>query len=269
MLLISELFVYPIKSLGGISVSSAMVTDRGFENDRRWMLVDEQNGFLTLRQFPKMVFLKVFIEKSCLRIKSFEYPIEDLLIPFDAEEDDCVSVTIWNATVAAKKVGQHYDKWFSEVLGKPCRLVYMPDVSMRPVDTTSGFHPEGKFTSFADAYPFMMIGQASLDDLNHRVQVPISMERFRPNIVFTGGYPNQEDTIENFFINNIPFTGIEKCARCKIPNIDICTGTLNKYREPLRTLATYRLENKKIWFGRNVVHSGTGIVKVGDELLIG
>jgi hypothetical protein len=142
----------------------------------------------------------------------------------------------------------------------------MPDNSMRPVDTTSGYTPKGKYTSFADAYPFLMVGEASMDDLNSRMQIPLTIERFRPNIVFSGGYPYKEDSIEDFTISQINFTGLENCARCIVPNIDPEKGVLNSDKEPLKTLSIYRMRNKKIEFGRNVVHQGTGIIKVGDEI---
>ena len=266
LLTISGLFIYPIKSLPGISVSSALVTDRGLQYDRRWMLVNEENSFLTLREYPKMTMLKVSIKEEGLRINSLEYPIEDLLIPFGAEESASEKVTIWNATCEALRVGEKADQWFSEILDASCKLVYMPDNSMRPVDTTSGYAPTGKFTSFADAYPFMMLGEASMNDLNSRLKVPASLMRFRPNIVFSGGTPYLEDEINAFSINQINLTGLENCARCKIPNIDPEKGIIGNDKEPLNTLATYRTQNGKINFGRNVVHTGYGIISVGDRL---
>ena len=266
MLRISQLFIYPVKSLGGISVASAQVTDRGLQYDRRWMLVNEANRFLSQRELPKMALLQVALEKDRLRIKSAEQPHDDIIIPYDAEEDGMEKVVIWNATCDARRVGEKTDSWFSEKLGLPCKLVFMPDESMRPVDTTSGFHPEGKYTSFADAYPFLLVGEASMQDLNGRLQEPVSVKRFRPNIVFSGGLPYQEDEIGDFTINAIHFTGLENCSRCMVPNVDPETGISG--REPVKTLATYRLHNKKINFGRNVIHSGTGIIRVGDEIRI-
>jgi len=264
MLKISQLFIYPIKSLGGISVTSAWVTDRGLQHDRRWMLVNEANRFLSQRELPKMALLQVTLEKDGLRIRSAEHPLDDILIPFETKENGVEKVTIWNATCNARRVGEKTDTWFSDKLGLRCKLVFMPDESMRPVDTTSGYHPEGKYTSFADAYPFLLVGEASLQDLNSRLQEPVTVKRFRPNIVFSGGLPYQEDEIGEFAINNMHFTGIENCARCMVPNVDPETGISGK--EPVKTLATYRLHNKKINFGRNVVHSGTGTIRVGDEI---
>lgn len=268
MLEISQLLIYPIKSLRGISLSRAMVTDRGFLHDRSWMLVDDKNKFLTLREFPKMALLQPILEKESLRIQSLEHQIEDLIIPFYAHEKTNAKVTIWNATCDAIRVGAKADQWFGEILNTQCKLVFMPESSVRPVDTTSGFAPEGKHTSFADAYPFMMLSEASMEDLNSRLSSPVSVSRFRPNIVFSGGYPYQEDKIEDFTINQIRFTGLEDCARCQIPNVDPETGVISQDKEPLKTLASYRKQERNINFGRNVVHTGTGILTVGDEILL-
>ena len=265
MLTVSQLFVYPIKSLGGIPVSSATVTARGFEHDRRWMLVDDQNKGLTQRELPQMARLQPSVGETGLTITTSDQAAREVLVPFSASEGQ-EEVTIWNATCSAYRMPPSVDAWFSEQLGTSCRLVYMPDTTWRPVDTTSGYAPEDKFTSFADAYPFMMIGEASLDDLNSKLPSPVSMLRFRPNIVFSGGTPYQEDTIEDFIVNQISFTGLEKCARCQVPNVDPDTGVPNAQKQPLRTLAQYRMQGKKINFGRNVVHTGTGIVRVGDEI---
>ena len=265
MLTVSHLYIFPIKSLRGISVSSATVTDRGFEHDRRWMLVDPQNRFLTLREFPQMARLQPSISEDGLTVSALDQPVEDVSIPFNASEGQ-EEVTIWNAICKALRVAPPIDDWFSKRLDTPCHLVFMPDTTMRPVDTTSGYAPEGKFTSFADAYPFLMLGEASLDDLNSRLPVPVSMLRFRPNIVFSGGAPYQEDEIEAFNINQVHFTGLENCARCQIPNVDPDTGVPDSQKQPLRTLAQYRTQDKKINFGRNVVHTGTGTVRVGDEI---
>jgi uncharacterized protein len=268
MLTISQLFIYPIKSLAGISVSTSEVTNRGLKYDRRWMIVDKNNQFLTLREYPKMSLLNAEINEKGLTIISREHSEKRLEIPFVTDSNNLENVTIWNATVQAKPLQHLADEWLSDMLGVFCKLVYMPDESMRPVDTTSGYHPEGKFTSFADAYPFLLLGEASMSDLNSRSEKQFSIKRFRPNIVFSGGSPNQEDYFENFTINNVNFTGLENCARCKIPNVNPDTGILGTDNEPLKSLSKYRLRNKNIEFGRNVVFDGTGIISIGDELIL-
>lgn len=264
MLTVSQIFIYPIKSLGGIKVTSAEVTDRGFKYDRRWMLVDSNNKFLTQREFPKMSQLKVQVEADGLRVIQIADAQQEILIPFSPSVKETEKVIIWNAICDAKNVAKEIDLWFSKIMGTDCKLMYMPQETMRPVDTTSGYAPKGKFTSFADAYPFLLLGEASLEDLNSRLQTPVLINRFRPNIVFTGGYPYQEDVIEDFIINDINFTGLENCGRCAIANIDQENAV--KEKEPLKTLATYRKRGNQIWFARNVVHGGIGIVNVGDEI---
>ncbi len=274
MLTVSQLFIYPIKSLAGIAVSSATVTDRGFQHDRRYMLTDEKNKFLTIRELPQMTRLQPVLEPDGLRIVALDQAMADLFIPTPTQTTGDHDVTIWNATVRAVPTHSDADRWFSEVLNTRCKLAYMPDSSMRPVDTTSGYKPAGKFTSFADAYPFMLMGEASLTDLNERYAArnpgmpPITMQRFRPNIVMGGGAPNAEDDIEAFTINGVSFLGLEKCARCTIPNVDSETGQPDLKKEPLATLSKYRTQDRKINFGRNVVHSGVGVVNVGDGLVL-
>ncbi len=266
ILSISKLLIYPIKSLGAIAVDRALVTDRGLENDRRWLLVDDENRFMTLRKFPSMALLQPFILEDRLVIHSKGKDIEDLLVPFERQTTSLESVTIWNATCQAYVYPSQVNAWFSDVLQIPCKLVYMPEESKRPVDTTTGFKPAGKLTSFADAYPFMMVSQASMDDLNQRIRSLVSVARFRPNIVIEGGTPYIEDRMKRFVINGIEFTGLEKCGRCNVPNIDPDTGTEDPAKDTMKTLASYRLEGGKVYFGMNLVHTGAGIIGVGDLL---
>ena len=267
MLTLSQLYIFPVKSLAGFSVPSAVVTDRGLQHDRRWMLVDANNRFLTLREFPKMALLHTALTDKALVVHS-ENADSQLAIPFDMDNAALEDVTIWNATVRAKHVGKEAADWFSDQLGGHCNLVFMPENSHRPVDTTSGYRPAGKLTSFADAYPFLLLGESSMDDLNSRLPAPLSILRFRPNLVFAGGAPYEEDHIDGFTINGISFTGLENCARCKIPNVDPATGTVSTDNQPLKTLANYRNVNRNIIFGRNTVHAGTGVISVGDELVL-
>lgn len=271
MLEISQLLIYPIKSLAGISVSTAEVLEKGFKNDRRFMLVDNENRFLTIREFPKMTRLQPKLEEDGFGLISLDTKIDNLFIPFNTPQKNLEKVKIWNAEVQATNVSPTIDKWFSDVLEANVKLMHMPQKSMRPVDTTSGYKPAGKFVSFADAYPFMMMGEASLLELNERHEgcQKLDFNRFRPNIVFSGGTPNQEDEIENFTINGVSFLGLENCARCTIPNVNPENGKVDEHNEPLATLSKYRLQNRKIYFGRNLVHSGTGIINVGDILEFG
>src|SRR5215216_6540602 len=260
MLQVSELFIYPIKSLGGISLSSALVTDRGFQYDRRWMLVDSDNQFMTQREFAGMALLKVQIEENGLKV-THKLKGDSIAIPFETS-GETISVQVWSDKVTGIIVKKEANEWFSNVLNKHCQLVYMPDQTKRRVDGRYAINKE--ITNFSDGYPFLTISQASLDDLNNRLEERLPINRFRPNIVFTGGSPYEEDTLAHFTINDIHFYGVKLSARCVITTIN--QDSLKKSKEPLRTLSTYRMKNNKIYFGQNLLHHGEGAINVGDEL---
>lgn len=262
MLKISELYIYPIKSLGGISLQKAEVTDRGFKYDRRWVLIDNNNRFLSQREVANMALLKVGLGDNGLTVTNTTNA-DSLFIPFTLAKNEFLEVTIWDDACSAQLVSDEADDWFTQVLGLNCRLVYMPDDSHRPTDPR---YADNNITSLSDGYPFMMIGQASLDELNSYLEEVLPMNRFRPNIVFTGGLPFQEDIMDEFTINNIHFNGVKLCARCNITTIN--QDDASKGKEPLKTLAGYRSKNKKIYFGQNVVHAGVGVVTVGDKLKV-
>ena len=263
MLRVSQLYIYPIKSLGGIAVDNAMVTDRGLQYDRRYMLVDKNNLFLTQRELPAMALLQSSIEGNDLVIrhkKSADLRIKLSLVP--ARTGDATKVQVWEDVCEAVFVSQNADEWFSNCLGLSCRLVYMPETTKRKVD--AAYAVKDDITSFSDAYPVLMIGQSSLDDLNNRLEVILPMNRFRPNIVFTGGRPFEEDTMEHFTINTVQFFGVKPCARCVVTTTNQETGIAGK--EPLKTLATYRVANNKILFGQNVLIQGNGSIAIGDSI---
>ena len=261
MFIVSQLFIYPVKSLGGIEISSAMLTDRGFEHDRRWMLVDAYNRFISQRELPELALVQVSITDEGLKVVH-KHCKEETIIPFEPLMTDHIFVTIWDDICMAQLVSETLNEWFSRVLSFPCKLVYMPGSTRRKVDVN--YAPNNEITSFSDGYPFLIIGQSSLDELNKKLAEPLPIERFRPNIVFTGGAPNEEDIFENFTINEINFYGVKPCARCVIPTIDQQTAV--KGKEPLKTLATYRLKNNNVYFGQNLLHNGSGEIKVGDEI---
>jgi len=263
MLRISQLFIYPIKSLGGISLDTVRVTDRGFRYDRRWMLVDPDNVFITQRDLPMMALIRVSLGDEGLKVVSRLHP-EPLFIPYRPVSLEFAKVRVWDDVCRAQFVSAEADAWFSAALGRACRLVFMPDSSLRVTDP--GYAPSGSITSFADAFPFLLIGQASLDELNGRLEQALPMNRFRPNMVFTGGKPFEEDSFREFTIGTVRFGGVKLCARCPIPTID--QETAERGKEPLRTLAQYRrFRENKVFFGQNLVHHGIGDISVGDELI--
>ncbi|HKB45005.1 MAG TPA: MOSC N-terminal beta barrel domain-containing protein [Chitinophagaceae bacterium] len=264
MFTISQLNIYPIKSLGGISLNVARLTDRGLQYDRRWMLVDINNRFITQREFPVMSLLQVGLTQEGLKIYHKKISGETLFIPFQPQSSEMLMVEVWEDKCEAQLVSHEADEWFSDMLVMQCRLVYMPDTTNRNVDSSYAMNKE--ITSFSDGYPMLMIGQSSLDDLNNRLSEPLPMNRFRPNIVFTGGKPFEEDAMEHFVINKIDFFGVKLCSRCVVTTIDQDEAT--KAKEPLKTLATYRMQDNNVYFGQNLSSEGEGEIHTGDIIEI-
>lgn len=260
---LSHLYIYPVKSLGGIAMTTAKVQARGLEHDRRWLLIDTDNQFLTQRAYPQMALIKVLLENDHLVFSHQHSPDATLAIGLRQFTDELLNVGIWNDTCKANPVSKEADKWFSEVLGLECRLVRMADDEQRLVEKDYAF--AGETVSFADGYPFLIIGQASLKDLNDRLENPVEMKRFRPNFVFSGGEPYQEDSWKNFTINGVQFAGVKPCARCILTTVNPNTGEIDS-KEPLRTLATYRKKNNKIYFGQNVLPITLGEIKIGNTI---
>ena len=262
--IISALYIYPVKSLGGFSVTEATVTEKGFEHDRRWMLVDKSGKFITQRENHSMALLQTGITADGLYICHKNHPDKNITIPFLSAPEKRKKVEIWNDECEAWVYNDVINTWFSEILQADCKLVYMPDETHRLVDTNYANNRET--TSFSDGYPFLIIGQSSLDELNKKLAVPLNMDRFRPNIVFTPGEPHTEDNWKHFTINEVEFFGVKTCSRCVVTTIDQQTTITGK--EPLRTLAAYRSVDNKIKFGMNLLHKGTGSIKVGDTITL-
>ena len=262
---ISEILIYPIKSLGAVSLQSAKVEKRGLEYDRRWMLVDENNVFLSQRRCKEMALLGVRLHENGLEISHQFLKFSPLHIPFDAKPQEFVKVQIWEDICDAYTISNDINHWFSTVLGVNCKLVYMPEDSNRQVDIR--YAKEGDLTSFADGFPILIIGQRALDKLNTKLVKPIEMNRFRPNIVFTGGQPNEEDEWKVFKIGDTTFYGVKPCARCVMTTIN--QQNAEQGEEPLKTLASYRKKGNKILFGQNVIAASAGKqIHVGDTIEI-
>jgi len=268
---LSEIWIYPIKSLGGIRLEQSSVLEKGLEYDRRWMLVDGNGVFMTQRLFPEMALLKLRIENLPDRQAGGELRISDSrqsmvhsisLTPTYVGKD--IPVTIWDDSVTAREVSVESSAWFSDTLKTRCKLVYFPEENARSVDASYKINDEQ--VSLADGYPFLIIGQESLNFLNSKLTKPVPMNRFRPNFVFTGGEPNEEDSWRNFTIGTNRFVGVKLCGRCTIPTVNQETG--EKGVEPTRTLATYRRKENKILFGQNLLATDHQQVKQGDVITI-
>lgn len=256
---LSEIRVYPIKSLRGVDVTAARVLPAGLEHDRRWMLVDEDGRFVSQREEPGLARLGMELADEGYRVTGVD---ASLLVP-PSHEGPRVRVRVWDSELEAVPY-EPGAPFFSQQLGRPLRLVHLPDDVVRPVGEHA--RPTDR-VSFADAYPYLLIGQASLDLLNTRLPgPPLPMTRFRPSFVVTGSEPHAEDGWTRLQIGDVPFLGVKRCDRCVMTTVDPVTG--DKGLEPLRTLAGYRREDGKIWFGMNLVPDARGQVRVGDAVTV-
>lgn len=259
---LSEINIYPVKSLGGISLKKAKVEERGFRYDRRWMIVDATGKYQTQRQHPRMALTSVQINENSLLIQAANF--SPLNIPFQPETQNWLDVTVWENACKAQVVNHEANAWFSEFLQINCRLVYMPDSIKIQIDPA--YNIKGGITSFSDGYPYLLIGQDSLDDLNSRLEAPVPMKRFRPNIVVAGAEAFAEDSWEKITIGSVQFHVVKPCPRCVITTID--PETAQKGKEPLRTLSTYRTVNGQVLFGMNLIPEQTGALTIGDPVTV-
>lgn len=263
---LSEINIYPIKSLGGVSLESSIVENRGLQFDRRWMLVDTTNNFITQREFPKMAAVGVEITKNGLRVSSDSKEVE---IPFETETEETKVVKVWSSRCRAKIYGKSINDWFSDILQTDCRLALMSADAARRVSYFHAVHKDDA-VSFADAYPILIANEESLTDLNSRLAAPVPMNRFRPNLVVSGADAFAEDGWKQIAIGGVIFHAVKPCGRCVITTIDQTRGAKQGV-EPLRTLAGYRIPKrsvkKKILFGQSLIAENIGeIIRVGDMI---
>jgi uncharacterized protein len=264
---VSALHIYPIKGCGGISLHQADVTGTGFRFDRRWMFVDDAGMFVAQRDSRG---LGVAIRSACLirtaigdRTLTITAPsMPPLIVPLQDVTGAELPVTVWDDSCTAIDQGADAGLWATEFLSRErpgrYRLVRMADGNQRRSKVGDGR------VAFGDAYPFLVVSDSSLADLNRRLDEPLPMNRFRPNIVLAGSQAYQEDELDGFRINGIDFVGATLCIRC--PTTTTNQDTAERGKEPLRTLAAYRKQPDGVVFGRNFNHSGSGSVKVGDAI---
>lgn len=269
---ISELNIYPIKSCQGTALNEAHAAASGFAYDRQWLVVNEEGEFLTQRQLPAMSqILPQIVPQIQANAHDNSEPVEMKLsapgiTPFTLQsrgQGETRKVVVWRDTVEAVDEGAEVAGWFSEYLKTRCRLVRFSKTFVRAVDRSFA-RTEKDQVGFADGFPFLLISEASLLDLNEKLSEPLRMNRFRPNIVVSGCPPFAEDGWKTVKAGNLKLHIVKPCARCVITCTDQKTSKVAA--EPLKTLATYRNQMNKILFGQNLVPEGTGIVKVGDEL---
>jgi uncharacterized protein YcbX len=246
-LLVSSIFIYPIKSLKGISIEESIVEKRGLRFDRRWMLSDREGMFFTQRETPKMAAVTVKVDGDQL-IASCE-GVEPLAIPSEPDRGERQRVVVWQSDVDSIAYGGIVSEWFSDVLGRSCQLVLMPESSERHV--SEKFDRGDDIVSFADGYPLLLIGEGSLAELNKRIGdeaeragkdagVPYPTNRFRPNLVVRESDPFEEDRWAKIRVGEAVFRVAKPCARCVMTTVDQARGEFDG-TAPHKPLTTYRM----------------------------
>lgn len=270
MMNLSQISTYPIKSTAGIHLSTSWVDALGLSFDRRFVLVDEKNKFITARKEPRLCLIQANITATGLMLTAPTMP--KLAINYQDLSASYQTVSVWQDQIKAQQAAAQHHQWFSQYLGKPCQLLYFGEHSIRTLPKTSGRSDQ---LAFADGYPLLLISQASLDDVNQKLlpHDQVSMDQFRPNMVVEGCEAFAEDTWSHIRIGEVEFTLKKPCSRCVLTTVDPLTAEKHPQREPLKTLKKYRkvlsgIGKGEVMFGQNLVPLNQGQIKQGDKVHI-
>jgi uncharacterized protein len=252
---LSQIWTYPVKSCAGILLDKAVLDERGLTYDRHWMVVSKNGKMLTSREAPALIkvvpqFMGDYLVLTAPNMLFLE-------LPYNSTGQELL-VKVWEDEVEATLLPDA-SAWFTAYLGREVSLVVVAKDNTRTVRSHFGTHP----LSFVDSSPLNLLGEASLGDLNSRLETPANIKQFRPNLVFTGGGPCAEDNWQSLRIGHVSFEVCGQCARCMVVNVK-ADGTFSK--APLATLATYRKAGKQVLFGLDLIHQNLGELSVGDKL---
>ena len=266
---LSAIFIYPVKALGAISLGQSLVTPRGLQHDRRFMVVDANHQFLTQRDHPKMatVWVEIDAGKNGGEVIFSAPDMESISFPAAPGKLPTRTVQVWSSHVRAHMVKPEADQWLSDYLGADVRLVYMPDSAERRINPT--YAKNNEVVSFADGFPLLIVSAASLDDLNARIVKnggsAVPMNRFRPNLVISGCDAYAEDRLGDIVIGDALFRAVKPCLRCQVTTTDQASGVV-RGPEPLQTLGGYRDSAGGVMFGMNLIPVTLTTVRVGDAV---
>ena len=264
---LTRIRVYPLKGAGGCDLQETGLDDFGIPGDRRWMLVSPDGHFLSQRTHPRLSLLGTAPTGRKEGSEGVRFSIAAPgLDSFDLSptpSDVWVKVRVHEDRFSALAGYQEGDRWFSDFLGEPCRLAFIPDEVRRPVD------PEwapGHRVSLADGYPLHLTTEESLRELNQKLSLETRMLSYRPNLVVAGGEPWEEDEWRRLRIGGSTVQLVKPCARCAVITVDQGTGV--RGLEPLRSMKAFREWEGKVFFGQNAVFTEAGRFRVGDHVHI-
>ena len=260
---VTALYRYPVKSLRGHALDAATIGARGIDGDRRWMIVDADGRFLTRRELPEMALFDVRFAGDGL---VFDHPaIGTHRTPCPADTAPRIDARIWSDSVSVRMVDAGTDDYLSRALGRPVRLVFQGDEGLRPVSPK--YCVPGDHVSLSDGYPLLIVTRASLDALNDALAVPVSIERFRPNLVIDGGDAWGEDRWRRIRVGGVTFRTPKLCSRCIIVTQQPLTGERLEGNEPLATLRRLgRMAKGGVMFGQNAIPENDGMIVPSDRV---
>lgn len=266
---VSEIIIYPIKSLGAIRLDANIALDKGFRYDRRYLLVDDYGQFLTQRELPIMGLLQPTFHHDHWEVTAGAEKKNRVTFPLEPPHPTTpLTVNVWDDFCEALPYHKSVNEWFSEQLGTPCTLVFLPETHHRPI-STGKFQVAGSL-SFADGYPYLITTAASLNDLNDKLPYPVSSLRFRPNIVLSGDLqPFEEDHWTTFSIGTAQFRGLGPHARCQVVDLNPDTAVTDGIVLPV--LAQFRRENRKLNFGLSSQCTNAHeqpLIRIGDKVIL-
>ncbi len=261
---LAEIRIFPVKGFAGQSQHTAIAEACGLRDDRRWMIVDSTGRFLTQRVLPQMAVIQAVATPASVILSKAGSPAIEVEMPGPAAPSE--PVVVWRDTVMAADAGPQAADWVSAALGTPARLIHMHDTAARPL--RSAFGQVGETVSFADGFPILLTSLDSLGNLNARLANPVTIDRFRGNLIIEGAPPWAEDTWRMIRIGGATFRVAKPCDRCTVTTIDQATGLRPDRTEPLRTLGQFRHDERGIMFGQNLVPLELGPVSVGDPVVV-
>lgn len=258
---VKELFIYPIKGLAGISKQQILAKETGFEWDRKLMLIDDQNKFVTQRNNAQLCLFKTSFEGEILKV---DYQGNHCKVDLSQMESTEHPAEIWEHHIKVNRVSLDLDTWFSDQLHQSVRLVQISAnfTRIKEVKTLNKKVP----MSLADGYPFLILGTASMAQLNNTLTCPVSADRFRANIIVETTTAHEEDNYKNFSIGEAKLEVAKPCARCQV--IGINQQTAERSKEVIASLSNYRKADNKIFFGANLICNQEGMISIGDQLTL-
>lgn len=266
---VESIIRYPIKSSKGMSLESSMVEERGLQHDRRWAVVDTKHKIMTGRNYVNLLSLRISPIENGIEISNDENSIE---VTYKECSEKITNIDLWaKEQHTCRMAPEKINKWLSSHVGSECYLAYMSDDCYREprLGLASGYKARGReLVSYADDFPVLVVSEESLTDLNNRLETPVTMDHFRPNIVVSGLGAYAEDNFKFISIGECVFEFAQHCSRCVFTTIDPVTRQKRTDQEPLRTLAKYRkVKDYGVIFGVQMVPRKLGEIKVGDEVV--